>query len=76
MCIGLPVFRQSKDAMFKYYVSVIGPAVKSAGKHEHIAHQFIEAEAGKWLLIANYASEEAANAYATTVQELINPGVA
>lgn len=61
------------QAFFNHYDLVISPAVRSAGNHEHIAHQFIEAGVGKWLLIANYSSKVAAESYASTVQELIKP---
>ena len=59
--------------VFEYYDNVIIPGIQDAGQHEEIAHQVIEAEDGKWLLVANYKNKAMADAYVPAVKEFIRP---
>jgi len=63
------------EQMFEHYDTVVVPMVHAAANHsaETFAHQFIQTDDDKWMLIANYKSADAAEAGLPLVKEIVQP---
>ena len=57
------------DALMNHYDTVVTPVIRESAYH--VGHQMIEVQAGKFLLVSNYASSDAAEAAAPMVKDLV-----
>ncbi len=57
------------DALMDHYDTVVTPAIRESA--HHVGHQMIEVQAGKFLLVSNYASADAAEAALPMVKGLV-----
>ena len=64
-----------EDAVWEHYDTVSTPMIKEGEFHGGIAHQFIAAEPGKYILVANYKSKESSVAAAPLVGKIVGPMV-
>lgn len=65
---------ENAAGMMAYYDDSVAGVIKESP--DHVGHQMIETSHGRWLLISNYTSKEAAEAYGPRVQEIVAPMIA
>jgi hypothetical protein len=61
-------------AMMAYYDESVAGVIQ--GSPDHVGHQMIETSDGSWLLVSNYTSKQAAEAFGPRVQEIVAPMIA
>ena len=59
------------EALMSHYDAVITPAIRES--EYHVGHQMVEIDTGKWILVSNYRSAQAAEDAASLVRELVGP---
>ena len=64
-----------EDEVFEHFDTVATPMIKEGEYHGGITHQFIAAEPGKFILVANYKSKESSVAAAQLVGKIVGPMV-
>ena len=63
------------DEVFEHFDTVATPMITQGEYHGGITHQFITAEPGKYILVANYRSKESSVAAAPLVGKIVGPMV-
>ena len=55
--------------LMSHYDSVAEPAIRDSD--HHLSHQMVEVQPGKWILVSNYRSADAAEAAGPLVRDLV-----